>query len=125
MSEHVETRWRDDRGISDLSIAIDEIYFLRAVLADEAGIVEAHLTLKTFPKSRRKFAEEQVERMQRIARGEGWDARRDGFKSGAALRRVGADDTLTNRQWAAGHGLIEATPAPTPAHPSEEADRGC
>lgn len=47
-----KARWRTHTGLSDLSVALDEIYLLRAVLADEADIIEAHLDYKTFPKTR-------------------------------------------------------------------------
>lgn len=92
-------------GISDLSVAVDEIYLLRAALADEADIIEAHLDYKTFPKTRRKVAEAQVERMRRFARGEMYAATREKFNSAAALRRAGADDCLTNSDWAEQRGL--------------------
>lgn len=42
--------------------------FLRQAINSEARIVEAHLDYKSFPKTRRKIAEEQVERMRRLAR---------------------------------------------------------
>lgn len=84
---------------SDLSAAIDEIYFLRAVIADEAGIIEAHLDYKTFPKTRRKIADEQIARMKRIAGGEMYAASRDRFDQSLALRRIGVPDLLTNYQW--------------------------
>lgn len=46
--------------------ALDEIYSHRLALAYEARVVEAHYEgYKTFPKSRRKIAEAQVERMRR------------------------------------------------------------
>lgn len=104
---HTDTwpRWQDPRGISDLSIAIDEIYFLRAMLADEAGIIEAHLTYKTFPKTRRKYAEAQIERMKRAAAGDLEGARREKFDSNMALRRIGVDECLTNDQWVEQRGL--------------------
>jgi hypothetical protein len=98
-------RWQDDRGISDLSIAIDEIYFLRAMLADEADIINAHLGYKTFPKTRRRFAEAQIERMRLAASGDMAAARRKDFNSGRALQRLGLDDCLTNHQWAKQRGL--------------------
>jgi hypothetical protein len=101
-------RWKDDRGISDLSLAIDEIYFLRAVLADEAAITEAHLDYKTFPKSRRKYAEEQAERMRRMAAGEMWSAQREKFDPTRALRLWHLPTTLTNHQWAEQRGLRPA-----------------
>lgn len=93
-------RWVDRYGISDLSVAVDEIYFLRALLADEADIIDAHLGYKTFPKSRRKFAEEQIERMRAAASGDMNAARREKFDSTQAFRRLGIDDSLTNSQWA-------------------------
>lgn len=102
------TRWTDARGVSDLSCAIDEIYFLRALVADEAAIIEGHLSYKTFPKSRRGLAEDQVERMRRVARGEMYAAAREGFDQKRALKTAGADDLLLNHHWAEQRGLIEA-----------------
>lgn len=107
-----EPRWRDDRGISDLSIAIDEIYFLRSLLADEALIIEAHLGYATFPKSRRVIAEQQVERMRRVAEGELHAAMREKFNGRRALQLAGIEATLTNHQWAEQRGLVP-NPAPT------------
>lgn len=52
------------------SRALDEVYRLRTALAVEASITAAHLDLKSFPKSRRTFAEQQVERMRAAARGD-------------------------------------------------------
>lgn len=104
------SRWMQPNGLSDLSAAVDEIYFLRALLADESGIIEAHLSLKTFPKSRRRFAEEQVERMGRVARGEMYTAARENFNQKLALKRLGADDCLTNQQWAEQRGLTPTNP---------------
>lgn len=52
------------------SAALDEIYELRRALAYEARVVEAHYEdFKTFPKSRRRIAEEQVQRMRKAASG--------------------------------------------------------
>jgi hypothetical protein len=101
-----QLRWQDKKGISDLSVAVDEIYFLRALLADEADILEAHLALKTFPKSRRAYAEEQLERMRFAAAGNVMDVLRSGFSAQIALRRAGIVGTLTNDQWAHQRGLI-------------------
>lgn len=98
-------RWHDDLGISDLSNAIDEIYFLRAIIADEADIIEAHLDFKTFPKTRRPLAQAQIERMRRIARGDLYPAAREKFDPDRALRGAGADDCLTNAMWAESRGL--------------------
>lgn len=52
------------------SAALDEVYRLRTALEYEARVTEAHLTLKSFPKSRRVFAEDQVQRMRDAARGD-------------------------------------------------------
>jgi hypothetical protein len=114
-----QIRWTDSRGISDLSVAIDEIYFLRSLIADEAAIIEAHLGYKTFPKTRRPYAEAQVERMRRIARGEMWSATRKDFNQKRALRTADADDGLTNAQWAEQRNLRAAQVAPSRV-PGEE-----
>lgn len=103
----MRTRWEDPKGISDLSIAVDEIYFLRALLADEADVLEAHLDYKTFPKTRRKYAEEQLDRMRRAAKGEMYAAARERFDAPMAFRRLGVKETLTNHDWAEQRGLIE------------------
>jgi hypothetical protein len=50
--------------IGHYSDALDEIYELRAALAYEARILEMHLAFKTFPKSRRRMAEQQIDRMR-------------------------------------------------------------
>lgn len=102
-------RWATDSGISDLSIAVDEIFFLRAILADEAAIIEAHLGYATFPKSRRVVAEQQVERLRRIANGEMWTAIREKFDQQRALRTAGAPVSLTNAAWAEQRGLSRRT----------------
>lgn len=84
------------------SAALDEIYQLRAALASEARIVEAHLDLKSFPKSRRQFAEEQVNRMRAAARygtrGRRYRVDRH-YDAKDALRGVGAKETLTRDQF--------------------------
>lgn len=91
---------------SPLSAAIEEIYLLRAILADEAAIVEAHLSYRTFPKTRRPYAEAQVERMRHAARGGMYEAVRGKFNAKRALRTAGADECLTNHQWLAQRGYI-------------------
>lgn len=103
------SRWAQPNGLSDLSAAVDEIYFLRALIADEAAIIEAHLDYKTFPKTRRAIAEQQVERLRRVARGEMWTATRDKFDQHRALRTADADTFLTNAMWAKQRGLARAT----------------
>ena len=106
MSARQTARWTDGEGITDLSVAIDEIYFLKALLADEAGILDAHLGYATFPKSRRTIGEASVERMMRAARGEGRAVSREGFDARLALMRADAPQTLTNASWAAQRGLV-------------------
>lgn len=46
-----------------------EVSLLKQALAHEARVLEAHLEYKSFPKSRRGFAEEQVDRMRHAALG--------------------------------------------------------
>jgi hypothetical protein len=60
--------------LAHYSRALDEIYRLRQALAYEASVVDAHLGLKSFPASRRRFAEDQVKRMRRAAIGEFFQA---------------------------------------------------
>lgn len=85
------------------SRAIDEIYRLRGLLAYEARITEVHLGYKTFPESRRRVAESQVERMRLAARGRSDMASApissQGIKS--CLVAAGADECLTRTQWEA------------------------
>ena len=85
------------------SRSLDEIYALRRALASEARITEAHLTLKTFPKSRHGIAVEQIERMRASARGEVSDAYRDMDNRSMqfAMGQAGMDTCLTRSQWEA------------------------
>ena len=87
------------------SRAIDEIYALRALLARNARIIEAHLEYRTFPKSRRKVGWEQVETMRAAARGEAEPADFSAFRE---LKSVDADGTLTNWQWEKQQGWEDA-----------------
>lgn len=83
--------------IGELSDALDEIYRLRRVLAYEALVTEAHLTYKSFPKSRRAVAEDSSTRMKAAARGRVRPAY-GGVASWAfdsAMREAGAPETLT------------------------------
>lgn len=79
------------------SEALDEIWRLRRILAHEACVLEAHLGLKTFPKSRREFAVSQVERMRASARGDAKDVHYnlDHRKLNYAMQAAGASSTLT------------------------------
>lgn len=79
--------------------ALDEIYSLRAVLAYEAMRIKADLSLKSFPKSRRPFAEEAVERLRAAARGDHWPAYNHIKRPKSCLRECGASETLTRTQW--------------------------
>lgn len=83
------------------SAALDEVHRLRRALAREARIVEAHLDLKSFPKSRRVFAEEQVQRMRQSARGAAQLAYAgvDYQVMDGCMRMAGAASTLTRDQW--------------------------
>lgn len=99
-------RWKHPKGWSDLSAAVDEIYALRGILADESLILEAHLGYKTFPKSRRKYAEAQIERMRKAAAGDYQLARRGDLVWQRALRGLGLDGCLTDHEWAKQRGLV-------------------
>lgn len=85
------------------SRALDEIYELRAALAYEARVIEAHLQLATFPKSRRRMAEEQIARMRAACRGEVrasyWSVS-PGVRQGL-MTAAGASPSLTRGQWEA------------------------
>ena len=83
------------------SAALDEIFDLRIAAVYEAGVIEAHLGLASFPKSRRGIAEKQVERLRAAARGETrhtyGDLSTQQMKH--ALREAGANQLLTRAQW--------------------------
>lgn len=85
------------------SAALDEIYALRAALAYEARVVEAHLDFKSFPKSRRAIAEEQIERMRTAATHQALSAYEGLSHRLDELQRLGAG-TLTRAQWEARDG---------------------
>lgn len=80
---------------------LDEVYALRRALAYEASVVAAHLTLKSFPKSRREFAENQIERMRLAACG-GSALAYAGTSSlslRSAFKEAGASESLTRSNW--------------------------
>lgn len=81
------------------SAALDEIYALRTVLAAQADIVEAHLSLRSFPKSRRQVAEEQVEGMRQAARGAWRSVYATIRRPKNVLAHAGASETLTRWEW--------------------------
>lgn len=81
------------------SRALDHIYALRVVLAHEALRVKADLSYKTFPKSRRGYAEAAVERLSAAAAGDIDEAYRRVDRKKPTLRMVGAPETLTRAAW--------------------------
>lgn len=83
------------------SEALDEIWRLRGLLAVEAGILEAHLALKGFPKSRRAHAEAQVDRMLRAAQGQSSRVyyEHPGLRVRAARHAAHIPETLTRAAW--------------------------
>lgn len=87
--------------LDDLSRALDEIWHLRRALAYEAAVNEAHLQLKTFPKSRRQIVLGQIERMREAARGAVLRAYAGLHTQSidGAMDRAGAEPTLTRGQW--------------------------
>ena len=94
--------------LSELTRALDEIYELRRLAAYEARVLEAHLDYKSFPKSRRTVAEDQVERLRRAARG-GASLATSGISYlslDGCLKSAGAETSLTRHAW-----LAERDPA--------------
>lgn len=83
------------------SLALDEVYRLRGLLAYYARVTEAHLDYKTFPKSRREIAERQIENMRRAARGEAWRITYElpSHEPKRSLREAGASETLTRYEF--------------------------
>lgn len=100
--------------LENYSLALDEIFRLRRALAHEAAILVVHTEYATFPKSRRKIAENQISRMALSARG-GAEAAYAGMNQESlrsSLIEAGASQTLTRAQWEA-----EQKPAlPATAH---------
>lgn len=91
--------------LTSYSMALDEIYLLRAILADEARILDEHLDFKTFPLSRRRIAERQIIRMRGMAAGLFEENCRDDFSPKDALRSADVDDCMTRTQWEQQRGL--------------------
>lgn len=86
------------------SRALDEIFRLRRALAYEAAITDAHLGLKTFPKSRRRAAENQISRMRDAARGRARNAYAEPkirATLALAMQLAEAEDALTRTQFEA------------------------
>jgi hypothetical protein len=89
--------------LSELSAALDEVFRLRRALAYEAGVLAAHLEMKSFPRSRRAMAEDSVRRMRAAARGGARPAYGDvaSWAFNSAMRDAGAPETLTRSALAA------------------------
>lgn len=97
---------RDTVPLSHYSKALDEIYELRTLLAYESLVTKAHLGYKTFPKSRRPHAEEQIKRMQRAARGDIFEVNRVlSFNNARILQLASVPQTLTRWAWEKARGL--------------------
>lgn len=91
----------NDDELRHYSRALDEIYFLRQMLAYEARVVEATLDYKTFPKSRRAIHEAQVQRMRNATHESAIHAA-IGYPSlslRSCMREAGMPETLTRGQW--------------------------
>lgn len=100
LAQEILRTCRGMKIIGHYSDALDEIYGLRAALAYEARILEMHLAFKTFPKSRRRMAEQQIDRMRGAVSG---PAGRPGVYLAhpsrfAELRRLGVKG-LTMAEW--------------------------
>jgi hypothetical protein len=56
-----------EQSADDVAVTMDQ---MRALCAYEADVIEAHLSYATFPKTRRRYAEDQIKRLRALARGE-------------------------------------------------------
>lgn len=93
-----------------ISAALDEIWMLRRLAADEALIRQRDLDLRTFPQSRRATAEACIRRLRQAARGDVSGALRgiSWATLDIGMRQAEAPTTLTRHQWETEKGL--ATP---------------
>lgn len=89
----------EERMLKLYGLALDEVYRLRALMAYEAEVTAAHLTLKGFPKSRRDIAVHQITRMRDAARGHSRHVMMNEVSMYTSFQRVlrqaGAKPTLT------------------------------
>lgn len=93
-----------DETFGYYSTALDEIFALRGLFAYEASLLVGHLGYKTFPPSRRTFADEQVTRMRAAARGHMAIALRDvPLRSISGEARNIAVHEVTAEWWEANH----------------------
>ena len=83
------------------SRALDELFWLRSLASYEADVLEAHLSLKSFPKSRREHAEAQVSRLRQVAEGRAAEAYEDAYERSFEFRRQVGGRTLTRQQFEA------------------------
>jgi len=93
----------DESGNFPISRALDEIFELRRAMAYEAEVLLAHLDYATFPKHRRKFAEDSIRRLRQSACGH-VDVAYAGTSSlslRGALLSAGAPESLVRHQWEA------------------------
>lgn len=86
---------------SPISVAVDEIYRLRAFAAYVAGSLQADLELVTLPASVRRRHEELLPLIQKALEGESMH----GFDAKKALCAMNAPDTLSNQEWALNQGV--------------------
>ena len=99
-------------GYSGLSVAIDEIYLLRAMAAEQANLLEKLMAYKSFPIKHREAVADQILRLRAVARGIAGDPKKfdairpETFNCQILLESAGARGTLTNHQWALQLGLV-------------------
>lgn len=89
------------------SEAVTEIYSIRGLFAVEARLMDAHLAMKTFPKSRRSFAGEQARGFAALAAGKTVRHGSSGMSLASAGRDAGMSPTLSRAEFetAAANGL--------------------
>lgn len=100
----------DHDMLAHYSAALDEIYRLRRALAYEASVLAVHLELASFPKSRRRFAEEQIVRMRLAAQGATRAAYDEVSRPGMdhAAEEARMPKTLTRGQWEERYGTPQS-----------------
>ena len=92
----------DTDMLTHYSQALDEIYRLRGLLAYEADVIAVHLGYATFPKTRRRHAESQVQQMLAAATGSVQQVLSDiSDASMRHTRRAHGIETLTRSAWEA------------------------
>lgn len=85
-----------------LSVAVDEIYYLRAFAAHVAASLRADLELASLPKSARVRAEKLLEAAGKAMTGEVlWGE----FDAKRVLADAGLPDAYSDEQWAASQGV--------------------